>query len=150
MERGDGVGVGGEEGEDDTAAGGQIAVGGVAAEDLVEEGRGVGDGLGPGFDDVQDEVAGVGVVDEESAFFDVFVEGGDADAEAFGFGAADAVVVQGGECGQAVEGGKDRGPGLRRSETRRSWRTATRAEGSPKFEVRSPKVGGVRARFTRR
>jgi len=116
------------------------AVGGVAAEDLVEEGRGVGDGLGPGFDEGQDEVAGVGVVDEEAAFFDVFVEGGDADAEAFGFGAADAAVVEGRECGQAVEGGKDRG----------LWTVDRGPERSPKSEVRSPKVGGVRTRFTRR
>jgi len=63
------------------------------------------DGLGPGFNEGQLDGAGLGVVAGlESATGDFGVEGLEADAEAGGFGLAGAIVLSGGESGEAGEG----------------------------------------------
>ena len=98
------VGVSGPEGEDRGRAGRQDDGAHEAGEDLVQD-LCVVDGLGPGFNEGQLDGAGLGVViGFESAPGDFGVEGFEADAEAGGFGLAGAVVLGGGEGGEAGEG----------------------------------------------
>jgi len=100
---GDGIGVRDPEGENDGGAGVEVEVKEEAVMDLVKEGGGVGDGFGPGGELGQDDGIGLGVVFEAAGAFDFVIEGGEAEVEAFGFGAADVVVFDGGEAGEAAE-----------------------------------------------
>jgi len=105
MEKGArGVGVRVPEGDGLGTAARQDDTENEAVGDLVEDFRAV-DGFGPGFNDRQFDGAGLGVVvGFESAPGDFGVEGLEADAEAHGFGFADAVVLGGGKPGEGGEG----------------------------------------------
>ncbi len=96
----EGGGVGAALGQEDVVG---EAIGG-GAEDFAH--FVVADGLVPGLEDFDVDFGGFGSGLEFVADgFDGGVEGGEADAEAFGFGDADAVVVGLAEGGEASEGG---------------------------------------------
>ena len=98
------MGVGGPEGHGIGRAGRQDEVEGVAAGDLVES-FGAIHRFWPRLDGRQ--LDGVGLrfqIEFSPTFGDFGVEGFDAEVEAFGFGAASAVVFGGGEAGEAGEG----------------------------------------------
>ncbi|HWI57504.1 MAG TPA: hypothetical protein VNZ22_09770, partial [Bacillota bacterium] len=108
------MGMGAPEGQGIGSAGWQDQVAGETGGDLGED-IGAGDWFGPGFNVRQGQGAALDFVIElglEAG--DFAVEGVFADAQAFGFGIAEAVVLGGGEAGEALEGlfvGLDRGDG---------------------------------------
>src|ERR1043166_1321214 len=105
MEKGaEGVGMSGPESEGVGSAGRQDNAENEAVGDLVQDFCAI-DGLGPGFNESQFDGASLGVVvGDESAPGDFGVEGFEPDAEPDGFCRADAVVLSGGELGEAGEG----------------------------------------------
>jgi hypothetical protein len=98
------MGVRRPHGEDNRSACRQIEVKQGAFVDLVEEGWRVCDRLGPGFDEGEADFFGFGLVFAEAGDFDGIIEGEDAEAEAFGFVAADELVVDFGELGETGDG----------------------------------------------
>jgi len=102
---GEGMSVSGPEGQDHGGAGRQPEVNGVAIVDLVKEGRGVEDRLGPGLELFQTDVVGLGVIFQGTGAVHGIIEAGEAEVEAFGFGAADAVVLRERKTGKTLESG---------------------------------------------
>jgi len=110
VEGGEGVGVGGPEAEGIGSAGRQDEVKGITGSDLVQDVRAglamlAVHGFGPRLDGGQLDGVGLGLEVELGAVFgDLGVEGFDAELEAFGFGAAGAVVFGRGEAGEEGKG----------------------------------------------
>ncbi len=95
--------MGGPEAEGIGSARRQEEVKGITGGDLVQD-FGAIYGLGPEFDGGQLDGVGLGLEVKFGAVFGDFgVEGFDAEVEAFGFGASGAVVLGGGELGEAIE-----------------------------------------------
>ena len=101
----EGVGMRDPDGEDDGGASRGEELEDEALGDFVEQGRSVENRLGPGVEVGQYDGIGLGIVFEAAAAIDFAVEGGEAQAEAIGFGTAGAVVLGEGKLGEAVEGG---------------------------------------------
>jgi len=110
-----GMGMGNPEGEDNRGAGRQVEVIVETIIDLVEKAGGVEDRLGPGDKFFEFDAVGRGIVFEALGAFegglfefagalDAGVESADAEIEAFGFGAAEAVVLGEGQLREAGEG----------------------------------------------
>jgi hypothetical protein len=72
---------------------------------VIEKSRSVGDGLVPGLDYGEVDFVGLNVGLDATGGFDGVIEDGKAQAEAFGFGAADVVVLDRGEASEFGEGG---------------------------------------------
>jgi len=97
------MGMSGPEGEDNGSARREVKVEEGAVMDLVEESGRVEDGLGPGFDEGEADFFGFGVIIADAGGFDGVIECAETEAEAFGFGTADEVVVEGVEFGEASQ-----------------------------------------------
>src|SRR5438034_8023318 len=82
---------------------GQFDVKGKTGRDLVQDLCAI-HGLGPRLDVLEFDGACLFVVAQRPEFGDFGVEGLDTDAKTFGFGFACAVVVGGGQTGEALEG----------------------------------------------
>jgi len=94
------MGMSGPEGEDNGSARREVKVEEGAVMDLVEESGRVEDGLGPGFDEGEADFFGFGVIIADAGGFDGVIECAETEAEAFGFVAADELVVDFGELGE--------------------------------------------------